>query len=154
MNVWELGSPLPSHHLRHCRAPWSSENCWLFSSFTLQMDKLRLEEINSLFKATLLSRSKDKSKNLSPDHPLLPSTQPLPASFPFSLVLWLKTAHHARTLPFVLTGLFCTQLIQKTDHGIWSHHFMGNRWGNSGNSVRLFIFGLQNHCRWWLQPWN
>ena len=23
---------------------------------------------------------------------------------------------------------------------IWSHHFMGNRWGNSGNSVRL-IFG-------------
>ena len=23
-------------------------------------------------------------------------------------------------------------------HGIWSHHFMGNRWGNRGNSVRLF----------------
>ena len=20
------------------------------------------------------------------------------------------------------------------DHGIWSHHFMANRWGNSGNS--------------------
>ena len=31
---------------------------------------------------------------------------------------------------------------------------MGNRWGNSGNSVRLYFFGLQNHCRWWLQPWN
>ena len=29
-----------------------------------------------------------------------------------------------------------------------------NRWGNSGNSVRLYFFGLQNHCRWWLQPWN
>ena len=26
------------------------------------------------------------------------------------------------------------------DHGIWSHHFMGNRWGNSGNSVSAFIF--------------
>ena len=24
--------------------------------------------------------------------------------------------------------------IQKTNHGIWSHHFMANRWGNSGNS--------------------
>ena len=24
--------------------------------------------------------------------------------------------------------------IQKKDHGIWSHHFMGNRWGNSENS--------------------
>ena len=28
------------------------------------------------------------------------------------------------------------------------HHFMGNRWGNSGNSVRLYFLGLQNHCRW------
>ena len=27
---------------------------------------------------------------------------------------------------------------ENEDHGIWSHHFMGNRWGNSGNSVRLF----------------
>ena len=42
---------------------------------------------------------------------------------------WLK-AHHS----------------ENEDHSIWSHHFMGNRWGNSGNSVRLF--GLQNHCRW------
>ena len=24
------------------------------------------------------------------------------------------------------------------DHGIWSHHFMANRWGNNGNSKRLF----------------
>ena len=22
------------------------------------------------------------------------------------------------------------------------------RWGNSGNSVRLYFFRLQNHCRW------
>ena len=30
-----------------------------------------------------------------------------------------------------------------------SHHFMGNTWGNSGNSGRLFFGGggLQNHCR-------
>ena len=40
--------------------------------------------------------------------------------------------------------------IQKTkiDHGIWSHHFTANRWGNSGNSERLYFCGLQNHCRW------
>ena len=25
--------------------------------------------------------------------------------------------------------------------GIWSHHFMGNRWGNRGNSVRLYFLG-------------
>jgi len=43
--------------------------------------------------------------------------------------------------------------IQKNEHhGIRSHHFMANRWGNNGNSERLcfladFIF-LQNYCRW------
>ena len=31
---------------------------------------------------------------------------------------------------------------------------MGNRWGDSGNSVRLYFWGLQNHCKWWFQPWN
>ena len=40
--------------------------------------------------------------------------------------------------------------IQKT--GIRSHHFMGNRWGNNRNSDRFYLGGLQNHCRWWLQP--
>ena len=28
------------------------------------------------------------------------------------------------------------------------HHFMANRWGNNGNSDRLYFLGLQNHCRW------
>ena len=38
--------------------------------------------------------------------------------------------------------------IQKTDHGILSHHFMVVRWGNIGNSDRLYFLGLPNHCRW------
>ena len=41
-----------------------------------------------------------------------------------------------------------TQHSKNKDHGTWSHHFMGNRWANSGNSVRLYFAGLQNHCRW------
>ena len=45
------------------------------------------------------------------------------------------------------------QQSENEDHGIRSHHFMGNRWGNSGNSVRLYFSGHQNHYRWWLQPW-
>ena len=36
---------------------------------------------------------------------------------------------------------------ENEDHGIWSHHFMGNRWGNSGKCQTLF-WGVQNHCRW------
>ena len=39
--------------------------------------------------------------------------------------------------------------IQKNeDHGIQSHHFKANKWGNNENSVRLYFLGLQNHCRW------
>ena len=45
--------------------------------------------------------------------------------------VWLKTQHS-----------------ENEDHGIWSHHFMANRWGNNGKSVRLYFGGLQNHCRW------
>ena len=35
--------------------------------------------------------------------------------------------------------------IQKMKIMLWSHHFLGNRWGNS---VRLYFFGLHNHCGW------
>ena len=31
---------------------------------------------------------------------------------------------------------------KKKDHGIRSHHFMANRWGNNGNSDRLYFLGL------------
>ena len=41
-----------------------------------------------------------------------------------------------------------TQHLENEDHGIWSHHFMANRWENNGNSDRLYFFGFQNHCRW------
>ena len=38
--------------------------------------------------------------------------------------------------------------IQKNkDHGIQSHHFMANRWGNYGNNDRFYFLQLQNHCR-------
>ena len=30
---------------------------------------------------------------------------------------------------------------------------MANRRGSNGNNDRLYFLGLQNHCRWWLQPW-
>ena len=30
---------------------------------------------------------------------------------------------------------------ENEDHGIWSHHFKGNRWGNNGNGDRLFLGG-------------
>ena len=43
--------------------------------------------------------------------------------------------------------------IQKTKIMV-SSLLMANRQGNNGKSDRLYLLGLQNHCRWWLQPWN
>ena len=37
--------------------------------------------------------------------------------------------------------------IKKTKMVLGPHHFMANRWGNSGNSDRLYFGGLPNHCR-------
>ena len=34
----------------------------------------------------------------------------------------------------------------------YSVHFMANRWGK--NEICHCFLGLQNHCRWWLQPQN
>ena len=39
-----------------------------------------------------------------------------------------------------------TQHSINEDHGVWSHHFMANRWGKSGNNDRFSFLGLQNHC--------
>ena len=47
-----------------------------------------------------------------------------------------------------------TQYSENWDGSIRFHHFMANRRGNNENSDRLYFLGLQNHCRWWPQPWN
>ena len=38
-------------------------------------------------------------------------------------------------------GWLIAQHSENENHGIWSHYFMGNRWGNNGNSVRLYFGG-------------
>ena len=68
---------------------------------------------------TLMAKSKEELKNL-----LMKVKEESENS-------WLKIQHS-----------------ENEDHGIRSHHFMANRWGNNGNSDRLYLGGLQNHCRW------
>ena len=34
-----------------------------------------------------------------------------------------------------------TQHSENWDHGVWSHHFMANRWGHNGNRDRLYFGG-------------
>ena len=33
---------------------------------------------------------------------------------------------------------------ENEDHGIWSHHFVANRWGNNGNSERLCFWASKS----------
>ena len=46
-----------------------------------------------------------------------------------------------------------TQHSKNEDHGIWSHRFTANRWGNNQNSDSVFL-GSKSHCRRWVQPRN
>ena len=64
-----------------------------------------------------------------------------------SLLMKVKVESEKVGLKLNIQKTFRKKTFRK-DHGIWSHHFMGNRWGNSGNSVSLYFFGLQNHYRW------
>ena len=41
-------------------------------------------------------------------------------------------------------GELKTQHSKNEDHGIQSHHFMANRWGNNG---RFDFLRFKNHCR-------
>ena len=57
--------------------------------------------------------------------------------------LWMKVKEESEK-----AGLKLNIQKENEDHGILFHHFIGNRRGNSGNSVRLHFGGLQNHYRW------
>ena len=97
----------------------------------------------------------------------------LPSSFPSCNTLMVFAISNDAGISHLLTTCFCIIILLTGSTGrsifkltdkcspkrleqiiLPSHHFMGNRWGNSGNSVRHYFFGLQNHCRLWLQPWN
>ena len=45
-------------------------------------------------------------------------------------------------------GLKLAQHSENEDHGIRSHHSMGNRWRKQRKQCQTLFFGLQNHCRW------
>ena len=55
-----------------------------------------------------------------------------------------RVDHDLATKPHLLDpAIIKTEHSKNKDHGIWSHHFMANRWGNSVNSDRLYFGGLQ-----------
>ena len=67
-----------------------------------------------------------KEEPISPINPVVENGRHIPASISY---------------PPAIAGLMIGGYV-------WSHHFIANRWGNNGNSDRLYFLGLQNHCRW------
>ena len=59
--------------------------------------------------------------------------------------LWQKVKRNSKASWWKWSGEWKSWLkaqhSENEDHGIWSHHFMGNKWANSGNSVRLSFLG-------------
>ena len=48
-----------------------------------------------------------------------------------------------------------TQHSKSEDYGIQSHHFMANRWGNNGNSDKLYFAGHRDFCNsWGMTGWH
>jgi len=88
----------------------------------------------------------------------LPGETPITSDMQMTPPIWQKVMKRLLPLDKSERGEWKrwlkAQHSENWDHGIQSYHLMGNRWGNSWNSVRLYFSGLQNHCRWWLQPWN
>ena len=75
---------------------------------------------------------------------------------------WWETLTAGKLGLVLMDGaMFSKSLIQFSVDGwgcvlsqLRSWHLVPSLHGNSGNSVRLYFWGLQNHWRWWLQPWN
>ena len=52
-----------------------------------------------------------------------------------------RVDHDLATKPHLLDpAIIKTEHSKNKDHGIWSHHFMANRWGNNSNSDKLFFW--------------
>ena len=73
--------------------------------------------------------------------------------YPVACFIFLWTVHIL--YPFSKLGSWSelkswlkTQHSKNKCHGIWSHHFMANRWGNNGNSDRLYFGGSKITADW------
>ena len=105
--------------------------------FTISWSLLKLMSIDSVMPSNHLI--------LCRPHLLLPSIFPSSRIFSNESVLRIRWPKYWNCSFNIspsneYSGLISFR-IDWLDHSIWSHHFMTNRWGSKGNSVRLFWGG-------------
>ena len=125
MEQWKLGKEYVKAVYLCCHATYlQSTSCEMLGSMEAQAGiKIPGRNINNLRYAddtTLMAESKEELK---------------------SLLMKVKGESED-------TGLKLNIQNMEIMNGILPHYFMANRWGEKGNSERLYFLGLQNHCRW------
>ena len=102
---WHSSSSIPLFNLN---AEYTMRNAGLEEAQAgIKIARRNLNNLRYADDTTLLAESEEELKK-----------KPLDESERGEWKSWLKAQHS-----------------ENKDHGIWSHHFMGNRWGNSGNSL-------------------
>ena len=119
----------PSHyHLRQTVPTYASDlspsDTFRNSALSKSSGVLPLHQIFLLWWATALGVAKSRTQ-LSIMETWLP---------------WRRTRCSLSSQPY-----HKAQHSENEDHGIWSYHFMANRWGNSRNNGWLYFSRLQNH---------
>ena len=84
---------------------------------------------------SLLMKVKEESEKVGLKHNIQKTK--IMASSP--ITSWQVDGETMETVKdFILGG---SKHSENEDHGIWSHHFMGNRWGNSRKQCQTLLFG-------------
>ena len=159
--VWHCSHSFPTRRSSDLLVPlsllnsaWTFGSSWFTYCWSLAWRILRIPllvcEMSALVQNAGWMKHKPESR--------LPGEISITSDMQMTPPLWQKAKRNSkaswRRWRRRVKKLAYNSTFRKWRSWLWSHHFMGNRWGNSGNSVRLYFFGLQNHCRWWLQPWN
>ena len=71
----------------------------------------------------------------------LPGEISITSDMQITPLLWQKVKKNSRASWRKWKGWLKAQHSENEDHGVWSHHFMANRLGNSGNSGWLYFGG-------------
>ena len=124
---WQIGEYGHSYLLGHLEMGWELAIC-----------DMRLEAVHLLLSSPITERNINNLRYADDTTLMAESEEELK-----SLLMKVKVESEKVGLKLNIQKT-CWDHVE--DHGIQSHHFMGNRWGNSGNSVRFYFFGLQNHC--------
>ena len=153
----QLNSVQSLSSVRLFATPWIT-TCQASLSITSSWSLLKLTSIKSIMppnhlilcRPLLLLPTIPPSNRVFSNESTLPMRWPKYWSFSFSII-------SSKEIPGLIFRMDWLDLlaVQGTLKSLLQHHSSWQIDGETVETVADFILeGLQNHCRWWLQPWN